>query len=52
MSDKQAKGIEYAELSLTGVIYYALEKQMKKKDWEIIAIDVTKNKVIIRRYDL
>lgn len=42
--------IEYYELALEQSINNYIDTVFKKKDWEIVAIDVIKNRIIIKRY--
>ena len=40
---------EYSQSSLSNIIQHYIEAVYKKKDWQIIAIDVERDIVILRR---
>lgn len=40
---------EYISLSLDLILKQAVKDTMKEKDWEIEAIDLIKNKIILKR---
>ena len=40
---------EYGQSFLSNIIQHYIETVLKKKDWQIIAIDVARDTVILRR---
>jgi len=40
---------DYFETTLESIVRYYIETTMKKKDWEVIAIDLKKGVVVLRR---
>lgn len=41
---------EYFDLNLEAIIRQFIDEHLKHKDWEIIAVDRTKNIVILKRW--
>lgn len=43
--------LQYHEIRLTNVIKYYIQAVMKKKDWEVVSIDPSKNCIILKRFE-
>ena len=50
MAKKKEEGIQFFSFSISSAISFYIKKCLKHKDWDVEAIDVVKNKVVVKRY--
>jgi hypothetical protein len=43
---------EYYTSPLSVIIRFYIDEGLKHKDWEVVAIDVAKDNVVLKRYEL
>lgn len=52
VEEMEKMSVELYELSLRHIIRFYIREAMRKKDWELVAVDSNRDRVVLKRYEL